>query len=116
MDIFGAIAEPNRRVLLNLLLEGERPAGDLVAALPDLSQPAVSRHLQLLHRAGLVAVRVDAQKRIYRLEPFGLVSINDWLEPYRQFWSGQIDSLDQRLKSRQSRPAPKVKKKPSRKR
>jgi DNA-binding transcriptional ArsR family regulator len=115
MDVFGAIAEPNRRTLLRLLLEGERPAGDLVAALPGLSQPAVSRHLQLLHRAGLVAVRVDAQKRIYRLQPFGLAGVNDWLEPYRQFWTSQIESLEQRLKARQIRSAPKVKKKGSRK-
>lgn len=111
MDVFGAIAEPNRRALLKVLLDGERPAGDLVAALPALGQAAVSRHLRLLRQAGLVEVRAEAQRRIYRLRPFGLVGVDDWLKPYRRFWASQIHSLEQRLKSRDSRPHSKAKKK-----
>ena len=60
MDVFGAIADPSRRVMLDLLADGERPAGELVAALPSLTQPAVSRHLRVLREVGLVDVRVDA--------------------------------------------------------
>lgn len=97
MDVFEAVAEPNRRVLLDLLADGERAAGDLVAALPSLSQPAVSRHLKVLREVGLVDVRVDAQRRIYTLRPQPLSEINDWLEHYRRYFSAHLDALEQHL-------------------
>ena len=68
MDAFEAIAEPNRRRILDLLRAGERPAGEVVEALA-ISQPGVSKHLRLLREAGLVRVRADGQRRLYSLEP-----------------------------------------------
>lgn len=97
MDIFEAVAEPNRRTLLDLLAEGGRSAGELVAALPSLTQPAVSRHLRVLREAGLVEVRPDAQRRIYTLRPDGFAEFEAWLNRYRRFWAGHLDSLEQHL-------------------
>ncbi|WP_179472832.1 ArsR/SmtB family transcription factor [Mycolicibacterium vinylchloridicum] len=102
MDVFEAIAEPNRRVLLDTLATGDRTAGELVAALPDLTQPSVSRHLRILREVGLVEVRPDAQRRIYALRADGLVAIDSWIERYRQFWTGHLDALERHLnKSRE---------------
>jgi len=84
MDAFEAIAEPNRRRILDLLRDGERPAGDVVAALA-ISQPGVSKHLRLLREAGLVRVRADARRRLYSLSPREFAAIEAWLEPYRAF-------------------------------
>ncbi|MDO2972332.1 ArsR/SmtB family transcription factor [Mycobacteroides abscessus] len=87
MDAFEAIAEPSRRVLLDALAGGERTAGDLVATLPGLTQPTVSRHLRVLRDIGLVDVRPDAQRRVYALRPHGLREIDQWIDPYRHFWN-----------------------------
>jgi DNA-binding transcriptional ArsR family regulator len=97
MDVFEAIAEPNRRVLLDTLAAGDRTAGELVAALPDLTQPSVSRHLRILREVGLVEVRPDAQRRIYALRADGLVAIDSWIDRYRQFWTGHLDALERHL-------------------
>ena len=97
MDVFEAIAEPSRRVLLDTLAGGDRTAGELVAALPDLTQPSVSRHLRVLREVGLVEVRPDAQRRIYALRADGLVAIDGWIERYRQFWTGHLDALERHL-------------------
>ena len=80
---FEVLAEPNRRRILDLLLTTERAVSDLVAEM-TVSQPAVSKHLRVLRDAGLVDVRVDAQRRIYRVRTEPLRAIDDWLEPYRQ--------------------------------
>lgn len=88
MDVFEAVAEPSRRILLDALAGGEWAAGDLVATLPDLTQPTVSRHLRVLREVGLVDVRPDAQRRVYALRPHGLLQIDEWIEPYRHFWHG----------------------------
>ncbi|MBL8770118.1 MAG: winged helix-turn-helix transcriptional regulator [Phenylobacterium sp.] len=100
MSPFEALAEPNRRRILDILREGERPAGDLVDAL-GLSQPGVSKHLKLLREAGLVRVRADGQRRLYRLEPHGLADLDAWLMPYRRFWAGSLDRLEQHLEREQ---------------
>ena len=84
MDVFEAVAEPSRRALLDLLAEGERPAGELVAHLPALTQPAVSRHLRVLREAGLVEVRPVAQQRIYALRAEGLAELDAWLAYHRR--------------------------------
>jgi DNA-binding transcriptional ArsR family regulator len=97
MDIFDAVAEPHRRVLLDLLAEGERTAGDLVATLPGLTQPSVSRHLRILREVGLVEVRPDAQRRIYALRPERLIEIDAWLDRYRRYWTRHLDALEQHL-------------------
>lgn len=96
MSPFEALAEPNRRRILDVLRDGERPAGDLVEALA-ISQPGVSKHLKLLREAGLVSVRADGQRRLYRLEPGGLTDLEAWLAPYRHFWSDRLARLDQHL-------------------
>ncbi len=93
---FEVLAEPNRRQILDLLRDGERSVGDLVDGL-DISQPAVSKHLRVLREAGLVVVRVDAQRRQYRLHPEPLVEVDAWLAPYRRFWAGRLDALERYL-------------------
>ncbi len=93
---FEALAEPRRRQILDMLREGERPVGDLVASL-SLSQPAVSKHLRVLRNVGLVDVRQDAQRRWYRLRPGPLAEVDAWLAPYRRFWEERLDALERRL-------------------
>jgi len=94
--VFEVLAEPNRRRILDLLREEERPVGVLVDAL-GISQPAVSKHLRVLRDAGLVEVRVDAQRRLYRLQPEPLREIDEWLTPYRRAWSKRLDALERHL-------------------
>ncbi len=96
MTTFEILADPTRRRVLDLLREGERPVGELVAAL-DLSQPGVSKHLRVLREAGLVAVRRDAQRRWYRLDPAPLAEIDAWLAPYRRLWASRLDALERHL-------------------
>jgi len=96
MTPFEAVAEPSRRAILDILRAGERPAGDLVSALA-LSQPGVSKHLKLLREAGLVAVRADGPRRLYRLQPQGLSELEAWLAPYRHFWADRLAALDTHL-------------------
>ncbi|MET0294283.1 MAG: metalloregulator ArsR/SmtB family transcription factor [Phenylobacterium sp.] len=100
MSPFEAVAEPNRRRILDLLREGERPAGDLVDALA-ISQPGVSKHLKLLREAGLVSVRPDGQRRLYQLRAEGLAGLEAWLAPYRRFWADRLDALGRRLEDEQ---------------
>jgi DNA-binding transcriptional ArsR family regulator len=97
MDVFEAVAEPSRRALLDALAEGERSAGELVSTLPELTQPAVSRHLRVLREVGLVEVRVDAQRRIYTLRPGGLAEVDEWIGRYRRYWADHLDALEQHL-------------------
>jgi DNA-binding transcriptional ArsR family regulator len=97
MDVFEAIAEPHRRALLDVLTDGECSAGDLVASLPELTQPTVSRHLRVLREVGLVEVRSDAQRRIYALRADGLVEIDTWITRYRHHWTTHLDALERHL-------------------
>jgi DNA-binding transcriptional ArsR family regulator len=87
---FEVLAEPNRRQILDLLRQGERPVGELV-------QPAVSKHLRVLREAGLVESRVEAQRRLYRLRPALLREVDEWLAPYRALWSRSLDRLERHL-------------------
>jgi DNA-binding transcriptional ArsR family regulator len=100
MTSFEAIAEPNRRRILDVLRTGERPAGDLIAA-TGLSQPGVSKHLKLLREAGLVSMRAAGQQRLYRLEAGELAALDAWLAPFRTFWAERLDALDDHLESEQ---------------
>lgn len=93
---FEVLAEPNRRRILDLLRGEERPVGDLVDALA-ISQPAVSKHLRVLRDGGLVVVRADAQRRLYRVRPDPLQDIDRWLEPYRRMWASSLDDLERHL-------------------
>jgi DNA-binding transcriptional ArsR family regulator len=99
MDVFEAVAEPSRRALLDALSGGERSAGELVATLPRLTQPTVSRHLRVLREVGLVEVRSDAQRRIYALRADGLVAMDDWLDRYRSLWTNHLDALERHLEA-----------------
>ena len=91
-----ALSEPHRMAILSMLADGERPAGDFVDALP-ISQPTVSKHLSVLREAGLVTVRKDAQRRMYRLNPAPLAELDGWLARYRTLWSGKLDALEAHL-------------------
>ena len=93
---FAVLAEPNRRAILDLLRDGERPVGDLVDAL-SVSQPAVSKHLRILREAGIVDVRTDAQRRLYRVRPEPLRELDLWLAPYRAMWAESLDALEAHL-------------------
>jgi DNA-binding transcriptional ArsR family regulator len=95
---FEVLAEPHRREILDLLRGRERAVAELVESL-DVSQPAVSKHLRVLREAGLVEVRVDAQRRLYRLRPQPLREIDDWLAPYRALWSDSLDRLERHLEA-----------------
>jgi DNA-binding transcriptional ArsR family regulator len=96
MTAFAALAEPNRRRILDLLQERPRLVGDLVDRL-GLSQPGVSKHLRVLREAGLVSVRRDAQRRWYELRPQPLEEVDAWLEPFRGQWAGRLDALERQL-------------------
>jgi DNA-binding transcriptional ArsR family regulator len=93
---FDVLAEPNRRRILDLLRETERPVGALVDEL-DVGQPAVSKHLRVLREAGLVEVRPDAQQRLYRVRAEPLRAVAAWLEPYRLLWESRLDDLERHL-------------------
>src|SRR5258705_3218918 len=89
---FRALAEPNRFQIVELLRGGPRPVGDMVDEL-GLRQPQVSKHLRVLSEAGLVDVRVDAQRRIYALSPAPLQEMEAWLERYRRIWESKFQRL-----------------------
>ena len=100
MSPFEAIAEPNRRAILDLLRGGEQPAGELVEA-TGLSQPGLSKHLKVLREAGLVSMRPDGQRRLYRLEAGNLAALDAWLTPFRSFWAARLDALETHLEKEQ---------------
>lgn len=94
--VLQALSEPHRMAIVAMLADGERPAGDFVDALP-ISQPTVSKHLSVLREAGLVTVRKDAQRRLYRLNHAPLAELDAWLQPYRRFWVDRLDALENHL-------------------
>src|SRR3954468_2662898 len=94
--VLEVIAEPTRRRILDAVHDGERSVGQLVEEV-GMHQPGVSRHLKVLRDAGLVEVRRDAQRRLYRLRPDPLMELDAWLEPYRAEWAARLGSLEQHL-------------------
>jgi DNA-binding transcriptional ArsR family regulator len=96
MTAYAALAEPSRRLILDLLREGERSVNDLVARL-KLSQPGVSKHLRVLREAGLVEVRPEGRRRWYALRAEPLSEVDEWLAPYREHWAGRLDALERHL-------------------
>ena len=96
LDVLEVIAEPTRRRILDAVRDGERSVNDLVEAV-GMHQPGVSRHLKVLRDAGLVEVRRDAQRRLYRLRVEPLMELDAWLEPYRAEWAGRLDALERHL-------------------
>jgi DNA-binding transcriptional ArsR family regulator len=93
METLRALAEPSRFQIVELLRDGPRPVGDMVNRL-GLRQPQVSKHLRVLSNAGLVGVRVDAQRRIYELRPAPLRELEAWIERYRRIWDANYQRLD----------------------
>lgn len=93
MDVIALLADPTRRAIVELLAEGELPAGEIAARF-DIARPGVSRHLRLLREGGLVSVTRSGQQQIYRLEPDRLMEIDRWLTPIRSFWTNRLDALD----------------------
>jgi DNA-binding transcriptional ArsR family regulator len=95
-SVFEIIAEPNRRAILSLLASSEHSVGEIEDQL-GMPQPTVSKHLRVLREAGFVEATVDAQRRLYRLKPEPLQELDDWLAPFRQFWSAHVDALERHL-------------------
>ena len=96
MDTFTALADPTRRRIIESLAAGETSFGELADKF-EMSRPAVSQHLKVLREAGIVAARVDAQRRIYRLNDDSLEEVEAWLGKVRDFWSSRLDKLEQLL-------------------
>ena len=95
-SLFEIIAEPNRRAILSLLVSSEQSVGEIERRL-RMTQPTVSKHLRVLRDAGFVESTVDAQRRLYRLNPKPLQEIDDWLAQFRRFWSAHVDALERHL-------------------
>lgn len=93
---FDIIAEPNRRAILGLLILSQQSVGEIERQL-RMPQPTVSKHLRVLREAGFVESTVDAQRRLYRLKPGPLREVDDWLAPFRRFWSAHLDALERHL-------------------
>jgi len=96
LAVLDVIAEPTRRRILDSVRDGERSVSELVDEI-GMHQPGVSRHLKVLRDAGLVEVRRDAQRRLYRLRPEPLMELDEWLEPYRREWANRLDALEHHL-------------------
>lgn len=96
MDQFVALADPTRREIIESLSAGERSFGELADRF-EMSRPAVSQHLKVLRDTGLVAVRADAQRRIYRLNASGLEEVDAWLSKVRDFWAIHLGKLEQEI-------------------
>jgi len=93
---YTAVAEPHRRLILDVLRGGERSVGELVERV-GLSQPGVSKHLGVLRQAGLVGARAEGKQRLYTLRPRPLAELDAWLEPYRALWTERLDALERHL-------------------
>lgn len=103
---FAALADPTRRAILARLAGGEATVMELAQPFA-MSQPAISKHLKVLERAGLILRGRDAQRRPCRLQPAPLAAANQWIEQYREFWEGSFERLDallEEMKGRQNRP------------
>ena len=96
---FAALAEPRRRAMLLLVRDEPRSVNEIAAHF-DISQQAVSQHLQVLRDAGLVAVRPDGQRRLYAMRPEGLRAVNDYLA---QLWPASLEQLEDSIESRRPR-------------
>lgn len=100
MHAFDVLGDPVRRRLLELLADGERPAGELTDAIRQefgISQPAVSQHLRVLRESGFARVRPEGARRLYAVDPAGLQDVDAWLDRFRAFWSQRLDALGTEL-------------------
>jgi DNA-binding transcriptional ArsR family regulator len=95
-DVFGALANPVRRRLLEELRDGPRAVNDLVGRF-ELGRPAISEHLQVLRQAGLVREEPRGRQRFYHLEPIPLAQVDDWLHPFERYWRDRMRALSDLL-------------------
>ena len=102
-ETFQALADPTRRAILARLALGETSVNELAEPF-EMSLPAVSKHLKVLERAGLISRSREAQFRPCKLEPQSLKSVDEWLEEYRGFWEARLDRLEAYLKKLQAKP------------
>jgi DNA-binding transcriptional ArsR family regulator len=96
MQALVALADPQRRRIVEMLSDGELSSGEIAGRFA-ISGSAVSQHLKVLKGAQLVRVRIEAQRRIYELDPAGFSALDDWLQHFRQFWRIRLDALERRL-------------------
>ncbi|MBC7770718.1 MAG: winged helix-turn-helix transcriptional regulator [Phycisphaerales bacterium] len=89
---FGAIADPTRRAILDLVRHREMSAGDIARRFP-VSRPAIAKHMRVLRQAGLLRERREATSRYYTLDPSALQAVDQWLAPYRLFWAARLVDL-----------------------
>ena len=99
-DVFNAIGDAHRREILDALIAGEKAVGAIVNDL-SMSQPQVSKHLQVLSEVGLVKSRAEGRRRLYRLEPARLRPLHEWLAKYEQAWNARLDRVDDYLQELQ---------------
>ncbi len=100
MHAFDVLGDPVRRRILELLADGERAAGDVGAVVQaefGISQPAVSQHLRVLRDHGFARVRADGARRLYAVDPAPLRAVDEWLGPFRRFWTQRLDALETEL-------------------
>ncbi len=99
-DVYNAIAEPRRREIIDLLADGSpRAVGDLVERL-QLPQPAVSKHLGVLRKVGIVTVTKQGQQRLYQLDAEKLKTVHDWVKAFERFWTHQVDRIKERAEKK----------------
>jgi DNA-binding transcriptional ArsR family regulator len=99
-DVFNAIAEPRRRAIIGVLAGGrEHAVGELVARL-QMAQPAVSKHLGVLRKVGIVSMNKNGQQRLYHLNSVKLKPVYDWVKTFEQFWSHQLDRIKERAEQK----------------
>lgn len=96
MEALAALADPTRRRIVELLADGERPAGDLASHF-DVSGPAISRHLRVLRETGVVTYRRDAQRRVYALNPEPIEDVDRWMRNTLLRWQQRFDALGEHL-------------------
>jgi DNA-binding transcriptional ArsR family regulator len=99
-DVFNAIAEPRRREIIGLLNDGQEWAVNDVVARVRIAQPAVSKHLGVLRKVGIVTVVKRGQRRLYRLHAAQLKPIHDWVKPYERYWTHQLSHIKQRAEQK----------------
>lgn len=104
-DVFNAVAEPRRREILNYLAVQERPVGDIVTAM-ELEQPSVSKHLRVLRDVGLVHVRRDGRRMLYRANAEAIRPLHEWTSQFERFWKHQLNRVKERAERKMGRMEP----------
>jgi len=102
-DAFNAVAEPRRRAILNYLAMQERPVGEIVDSL-GLEQPSVSKHLRVLLEVGLVNVRRDGRRMLYRTNAEAIRPLHEWTETFERFWRHQLSRIKERAEGKSNPP------------